>query len=61
MRSGKLVFASVLLLFGCGFIEGYVSANPAVPFEARIAVGIAYWLFMVALLRGWLFPRQRWA
>lgn len=61
LRSGKLVFASVLLLLGCGFIEGYVSANPDVPFEARIAVGIAYWLFMVALLRGWLVPRQRWA
>jgi uncharacterized membrane protein SpoIIM required for sporulation len=61
MRSGKLVFACVLLLLGCGFIEGYVSANSDVPFEARIAVGVAYWLFMVALVRGWLFPRQRWA
>jgi uncharacterized membrane protein SpoIIM required for sporulation len=61
MRSGKLLFACVLLLLGCGFIEGYVSADPDVPMSTRIAVGVAYWLFMVAMLRGWLWPRQRWA
>jgi hypothetical protein len=22
-------------------------------------VGVAYWLFMVALLRGWLWPQRR--
>ncbi|HKZ72958.1 MAG TPA: stage II sporulation protein M, partial [Steroidobacteraceae bacterium] len=48
LRSGKLLFAGVLLLIGCGFIEGYVSADPDVPLSARVAVGAAYWLVMLA-------------
>jgi uncharacterized membrane protein SpoIIM required for sporulation len=57
LQSGKLLFLCVLLLVGCGFIEGYVSADPEVPLSARLAIGAAYWLAMVALLRGWLWPR----
>jgi uncharacterized membrane protein SpoIIM required for sporulation len=57
LHSGKLLFACVLLLIGCGVIEGYVSADPQVPFATRLVVGAAYWLFMIALLRGWLFGR----
>ena len=55
LQSGKLLVACVLLLIGSGLIEGYVSPDPDVPFWARIAIGVAYWLFMIALLRGWLF------
>ncbi len=53
IESGKLLSACLLLLIGSGFIEGYVSADPDVPLWARIAIGVAYWLLMLALLRGW--------
>jgi uncharacterized membrane protein SpoIIM required for sporulation len=59
LRTGKLITACVALLIGCGFIEGYISPNPEFPLWTRAAVGIGYWLFMVALLRGWLFGRSR--
>ena len=55
-RSGGLVLAAcVLLLVGAGFIEGYVSPRDDISFWARLAIGLLYGLFMVALLRGWLF------
>lgn len=57
-ESGKLLFACVLLLAGCGLIEGYISPDPRVPLWARLGVGLAYFAFMVALLRGWLFRRK---
>ncbi len=59
LRSGQLLFACVLLLIGCGFIEGYISPDPDFPLWTRIVVGVGYWLFMVALLRGWVFGRSR--
>jgi len=55
LRSGKLLIACALLLAGAGIIEGYVSPDPRVPLSARVAIGVGYWLFMVALLSGWLF------
>jgi uncharacterized membrane protein SpoIIM required for sporulation len=58
-RSGKLLFACVLLLVGCGLLEGYVSPDPEFPLWSRLAIGGGYWLFMVALLTGWLFGRRR--
>jgi uncharacterized membrane protein SpoIIM required for sporulation len=58
LRSGKLLIACALLLAGAGIIEGYVSPDPRVPLGARIAIGAGYWLFMVALLSGWLFGRR---
>ena len=33
--------------------------DPDVPLWTRITIGIAYWILMVALLRGWLFGRLR--
>jgi len=59
MRSGKLLLACVVLLVGAGIIEGFVSPNPDFPLWTRIVIGVGYWLFMVALLRGWLFGRSR--
>jgi hypothetical protein len=59
LRSGKLLIACVVLLIGSGIIEGYVSPNPRFPLWSRIVIGVAYWLFMIALLRGWLFGRRR--
>ena len=43
---------------GAGIIEGYVSPDPHVTLGARLTIGIAYWLFMVALLSGHLWPRR---
>ncbi len=58
-RTLPLLVAIVLLLLGCGFIEGYVSPNPDMPLAARIVIGVGYFLFMVALLRGWVAGRSR--
>ena len=55
LESGKLLVVCVALLIGCGLIEGYLSADPRFPFWVRLTVGLGYWLFMVALLKGWLF------
>jgi uncharacterized membrane protein SpoIIM required for sporulation/uncharacterized RDD family membrane protein YckC len=59
LRSGKLLIACVVLLIGSGIIEGYVSPNPRFPLWSRIVIGVVYWLFMIALLRGWLFRGRR--
>jgi uncharacterized membrane protein SpoIIM required for sporulation len=58
LRSGRLLVACTLLLVGAGIIEGYVSPNPHVTLGARLSIGIAYWLFMAALLSGHLWPRR---
>lgn len=59
-RDGVRVLAMVtLLLFICGFIEGYVSPDPEVPRWARVTIGVGYFLFMVSLLRGYVFGRSR--
>ena len=55
IESGKLLVACLLLLVGSGLIEGYVSPDPEIPLWARVAVGVGYWLLMIALLRGWPF------
>jgi len=49
----------VLLLIGAGLIEGYVSPNPHVSLQARVVIGVSYWLFMVLMLSGRLFGRPR--
>jgi len=59
LQSGKLILACVLLLVGAGLIEGYISPNPTVSLRVRIAIGVGYWLFMIALLNGWLFGSRR--
>jgi uncharacterized membrane protein SpoIIM required for sporulation len=57
LRSGKLLIACALLLVGSGLIEGYLSPRAHFPTWARVTVGVGYWFVMLALLRGWLFPR----
>ncbi len=59
LRTSKVLGACVLLLIGCGLIEGYISPNPDFPFWARVIVGVGYWLFMVSLLRGYPLGRSR--
>jgi len=55
LQSGKLILLCVLLLIGSGVIEGYISPNQAFSLRTRIAIGVSYWGFMIALLTGWLF------
>ena len=57
-RIGKLLIPCALLLIGCGFIEGYISPNPAFSLPSRLVIGIGYWLLMVMLLSGRLVPAQ---
>jgi uncharacterized membrane protein SpoIIM required for sporulation len=55
----RVMFVVTLLLVACGFIEGYISPEPEVPRWARVTLGVGYWLFMVSLLRGYVFGRSR--
>jgi uncharacterized membrane protein SpoIIM required for sporulation/uncharacterized RDD family membrane protein YckC len=55
----RVLFVVTLLLFICGFIEGYISPDPEVPRWARVTIGVGYWLFMLSLLRGYAFGRSR--
>ncbi len=57
---GMRVLAAVtVLLFICGFIEGYISPDPEVPRWARVTIGVGFWLLMISLLRGTVFGRDR--
>jgi uncharacterized membrane protein SpoIIM required for sporulation len=55
----RIMVAVTVLLFICGFIEGYVSPDPDVPRWARVTVGVGYWIFMISFLRGYVFGRSR--
>jgi uncharacterized membrane protein SpoIIM required for sporulation len=59
LYTSKVIGACVVLLVGCGFIEGYVSPNDSFPLWARVGIGVSYWLFMIAMLRGYPFGRSR--
>ena len=54
-----VLFVVTLLLIICGVIEGYISPDPEVPRWARVTIGVGYWLFMLSLLRGYVFGRSR--
>jgi uncharacterized membrane protein SpoIIM required for sporulation/uncharacterized RDD family membrane protein YckC len=58
-ESLRVMGAVTLLLFICGFIEGYVSPDPEVPRWARVTIGVGFWLFMISFLRGYVFGRSR--
>lgn len=58
-RGAEVMVAVLLLLLGCGLIEGYVSPDPQMPLSTRLIVGGGYFFLMVALLRGWLFGSSR--
>jgi uncharacterized membrane protein SpoIIM required for sporulation len=58
LRSGKLLIACGVLLVGSGIIEGYISPRHLFPLWARLVIGIGYWFLMIAVLKGWLFPRS---
>jgi uncharacterized membrane protein SpoIIM required for sporulation len=58
-ESIRVLIAVTLLLLVCGFIEGYVSPDPEVPRWARVTIGVGYWLFMISMLRGYVFGGSR--
>ena len=55
----RVLAVVTMLLIVCGFIEGFVSPDPEVPRWARVTIGVGYWLFMISLLRGYVFGRSR--
>lgn len=61
LRSGAVLLACAVLLVGAGLIEGFVSPDPRIPLGIKIAIGVGYWLFMLALLSGRLWPPQGWS
>ncbi len=54
-----LLLACVLLLLGCGLIEGFLSVRAAVSIPVRLAVGLGYWTLMLLWLGGRLIPRAK--
>ena len=58
-KCAKLMVLCALLLFVCGFIEGYISPDPTYPMASRLVVGFGYWIVMVGALTGRLFGRRR--
>jgi len=58
LTSGTLLAACALLLVGAGLIEGFVSPDPRFPAWSRVAIGVGYWLLMLALLSGRLLRRR---
>jgi uncharacterized membrane protein SpoIIM required for sporulation len=57
--SGQLLAACAVLLVGAGLIEGFVSPDPRFPLWSRIAIGVGYFIVMLALLSGRLLPQSR--
>jgi uncharacterized membrane protein SpoIIM required for sporulation len=57
--TSSLMIAVTLLLFVCGFIEGFISPDPEIPRWARVTIGVGFWLFMISFLRGNVFGGSR--
>jgi uncharacterized membrane protein SpoIIM required for sporulation len=54
-RVAPVLLLCALLLFGCGFIEGFVSPDQRFPMASRVTIGVAYWLLMCIFMSGRLF------
>ncbi|HEY1724235.1 MAG TPA: stage II sporulation protein M [Steroidobacteraceae bacterium] len=51
-RIVRVLLACALLLIGCGLIEGFISPDPRPSLALRAAIGLGYWLLMLAFLSG---------
>lgn len=51
-QMAPLVAVCCVMLVGCGLIEGYVSPDAGISTPWRIAIGLAWWLVLAALLAG---------
>jgi uncharacterized membrane protein SpoIIM required for sporulation len=56
LRTGPVLIACAALLVGAGLIEGFVSPDPRIAAGLKVAIGVGYWLLMLALLSGRLWP-----
>ncbi|MEO1078743.1 MAG: stage II sporulation protein M [Pseudomonadota bacterium] len=52
-RGMKLMLPCLVFLIGAGFIEGYISPDPAFGLWTRVLVGIGYFLIFLVFLNGW--------
>lgn len=55
LKVAPLLLLCAALLVGCGFIEGFISPDPAFPLASRVTIGLCYWMLMWALMSGRLF------
>jgi len=58
-NASKLVVVGAFLLVGAGLIEGFISPNPAYNLEVRVIVGMTYGIFMLLILTGWIWPKDK--
>src|ERR1700753_2799827 len=56
-RIGPLLLLCAVLLVGCGFIEGVISPEAAVPVISRVTIGASYFLVLCGLMSGRLYTR----
>ncbi len=51
-RGLALMVVALAFLIGAGVIEGFVSPDPGFTLGTRLAIGLGYWLLLVAVLTG---------
>jgi uncharacterized membrane protein SpoIIM required for sporulation len=56
---GPLLVACVLLLFGAGLLEGFISPSARYSIPLRATLGFGYWMLMLLFLSGKLFTFRR--
>lgn len=56
----RLMVMLVVLLFGCGVIEGYISPNPIYPLSMRVAVGVGWAIVAWLMITGQLWRLFGW-
>jgi uncharacterized membrane protein SpoIIM required for sporulation len=59
-QAATLLPVVVVFLIGAGIIEGYISPNDSFPLGARVVIGVAYGIFLWAVLSGriWAWNRK---
>lgn len=56
-QAGVLIAVGAPFLVGAGIIEGYISPDPQFGLTLRIVVGLAYWILLLLVLSGRIWPR----
>ncbi|HEX5421475.1 MAG TPA: stage II sporulation protein M [Gammaproteobacteria bacterium] len=51
-RGAKLMLVLAVFLVGSGLLEGFVSPDPAYPWPAKLAIGLAYFVLFLFVLSG---------
>ena len=58
-QAATLLPVVVVFLIGAGIIEGYISPNDSFPLGARVVIGVAYGIFLWAVLSGRIWEWNR--